>query len=415
MTTISSRSDVTTLLERFQQVRALTDRLTRDLSPEDQTPQSMTEASPVKWHRAHTTWFFEEFVLGADPAYRPRDPAFRYLFNSYYEAVGERHPRAARGQVTRPGVAEVAAYRDDVEQQVADRLAAGTLDDARLGLVELGCHHEEQHQELLLMDLKHLLSGNVLQPTYVERAPDGDLAAAPEPLRWVHVPSGVTHVGHDGDGFAFDNERPRHRVWLDDVEIANRQVTNAEWLDFIADGGYTRPALWLSDGWATVQANGWRAPGYWSEDDGEWTTFTLSGRRPVVAAEPVLHVSYFEADAFARWAGHRLPTEQEWEARATSGRELRGGLLDPDRCHPGLAAESTLGDVWEWTASAYVPYPGFETAPGAVGEYNGKFMNDQHVLRGASAITSPHHARVTYRNFFPAGARWAFSGLRLAR
>lgn len=415
MTTISSRSDMTTLLERFQQVRALTDRLTRDLSPEDQTPQSMTEASPVKWHRAHTTWFFEEFVLGADPAYRPRDPAFRYLFNSYYEAVGERHPRAARGQVTRPGVAEVAAYRDDVEQQVADRLAAGTLDDARLGLVELGCHHEEQHQELLLMDLKHLLSGNVLQPTHVERAPDGDPAAAPEPLRWVHVPGGVTHVGHDDDGFAFDNERPRHRVWLDDVEIANRQVTNAEWLDFIADGGYTRPTLWLSDGWATVQANGWRAPGYWCEDDGEWTTFTLSGRRPVVAAEPVLHVSYFEADAFARWAGHRLPTEQEWEARATSGRELRGGLLDPDRCHPGLAAESTLGDVWEWTASAYVPYPGFETAPGAVGEYNGKFMNDQHVLRGASAITPPQHSRVTYRNFFPAGARWAFSGLRLAR
>lgn len=415
MTTISSRSGMTTLLERFQQVRALTDRLTRDLSPEDQTPQSMTEASPAKWHRAHTTWFFEEFVLGADPAYRPRDPAFRYLFNSYYEAVGERHPRAARGQVTRPGVAEVAAYREDVEQQVADRLAAGTLDDARLGLVELGCHHEEQHQELLLMDLKHLLSGNVLQPAYVERPPDGDPAAAPEPLRWIHVPGGVTRVGHDDDGFAFDNERPRHRVWLDDVDIANRQVTNAEWLDFIADGGYTRPALWLSDGWATVQANGWRAPGYWREDDGEWTTFTLSGRRPVVAAEPVLHVSYFEADAFARWAGHRLPTEQEWEARATSGREVRGGLLDPDRCHPGLAGESTLGDVWEWTASAYVPYPGFETAPGAVGEYNGKFMNDQHVLRGASAITPPRHPRTTYRNFFPAGSRWAFSGLRLAR
>lgn len=415
MTTTSPRPDLAALTERFLAVRAGTDRLTRDLGPEDQTPQSMTEASPAKWHRAHTTWFFEEFVLGADPGYRPRDPAFRYLFNSYYEAVGERHPRSARGQVTRPGVAEVAAYRADVEQQVADRLERGALDDALLGLVELGCHHEEQHQELLLMDLKYLLSGNVLQPAYVERAPDGDPAAAPEPLRWVHVPGGVTHVGHDDDGFAFDNERPRHRVWLDDVEIANRQVTNAEWLDFIADGGYTRPALWLSDGWATVQANGWRAPGYWREDDGEWTTFTLSGRRPVVAAEPVLHVSYFEADAFARWAGHRLPTEQEWEARATSGRELRGGLLDPDRCHPGLAAESTLGDVWEWTASAYVPYPGFETAPGAVGEYNGKFMNDQHVLRGASAITPPHHSRVTYRNFFPAGARWAFSGLRLAR
>lgn len=416
MTTTAPRADVTSLLQRFRSVRERTDRLTRDLSPEDQTPQSMTEASPAKWHRAHTTWFFEEFVLGADPGYRPRDPAFRYLFNSYYEAVGERHPRAARGHVTRPGVAEVAAYRADVEQQVAERLEAGTLEEAQVALVELGCHHEEQHQELLLMDLKHLLSGNVLQPVYVERAPDADPATAPDPLRWTHVPGGVTHVGDDGAGFAFDNERPRHRVWLEDVEIGARQVTNAEWLEFIADGGYAHPDLWLSDGWASVQAAGWRAPGYWREDDdGGWTTFTLSGRRPVVAAEPVCHVSFFEADAFARWAGHRLPTEQEWEARAASGREVRGGLLDPERCHPLRAAEVTVGDVWEWTASAYVPYPGFETAPGAVGEYNGKFMNDQHVLRGASAITPPDHPRTTYRNFFPAASRWAFSGLRLAR
>lgn len=416
MTTTSSRSDVSTLLERFSAVRARTDRLTRDLSPEDQTPQSMTEASPAKWHRAHTTWFFEEFVLGADTSYRPRDPAFRYLFNSYYEAVGERHPRAARGHVTRPGVAVVAAYRADIEQQVADRLEAGTLDDAQLTLVELGCHHEEQHQELLLMDLKHLLSGNVLQPAYVERSPDPDPAAAPDPLRWTHVPGGVTHVGDDGSGFAFDNERPRHRVWLDDVEVGTRQVTNAEWLEFMADDGYARPDLWLSDGWATVQDSAWRAPGYWRlDDDLGWTTFTLSGRRPVVAAEPVCHVSFFEADAFARWAGHRLPTEQEWEAHAASGHEVRGGLLDPARCHPRRAGEVTFGDVWEWTASAYVPYPGFETAPGAVGEYNGKFMNDQHVLRGASAITPPEHPRATYRNFFPATSRWAFSGLRLAR
>lgn len=412
MTTIA-RPDVTTLLERFHEVRALTDALTRDLSPEDQTPQSMTEASPVKWHRAHTTWFFEEFVLGADPGYRPRDPAFRFLFNSYYEAVGERHPRAARGQVTRPGVAEVAAYREDVEQQVAARIAAGSLDESLLALVELGCHHEEQHQELLIMDLKHLLSGNILQPVHVERGPDPDTAS--DPLRWTRLAGGVTQVGATGEDFAFDNERPRHRVWLDDVEIASRQVTVSEWIDFITDGGYSRPQLWLSDGWATVQAKGWQAPAYWRHDDEGWTTFTLSGRRPVVGGEPVSHVSFFEADAFARWAGLRLPTEHEWEAHAASGSGAWGGLLDPARCHPGPAREVTLGDVWEWTSSAYLPYPGFEIAPGAVGEYNGKFMNDQHVLRGASAITPPAHPRITYRNFFPAASRWAMTGLRLAR
>lgn len=416
MTAVSPRPATATLLDRFREVRARTDRLTRDLSPEDQTPQSMTEASPAKWHRAHTTWFFEEFVLAADPGYRPRDPAFRFLFNSYYEAVGERHPRHARGQVTRPGVAEVAAYREDVETQVADRLAAGTLDEDALALVELGCHHEEQHQELLLMDLKHLLSGNVVQPVYVERASDLDPDAAPVPLRWTHLPGGLTEIGDAGAGFAYDNERPRHRTWLEDVDVAARQVTNAEWLEFVADGGYRRPELWLSDGWAAVQQHGWSAPAYWrhDEDDG-WTTFTLSGRRPLVAAEPVCHVSFLEADAFARWAGHRLPTEQEWEAHASSGHEVHGGLLDPERCHPGVAGEVTLGEVWEWTASAYLPYPGFEIAEGAVGEYNGKFMNDQHVLRGASAITPASHARVTYRNFFPAASRWAFSGLRLAR
>lgn len=416
MTTTTDRRQAGPLLDRFHEVRSRTDRLIRDLSPEDQTPQSMLQASPAKWHRAHTTWFFEEFVLATDPGYRPRDPAFRYLFNSYYEAVGERHPRAARGQVTRPGVAEVAAYREDVEQQVAARVTAGSLDQAGLDLVELGCHHEEQHQELLLMDLKHLFSGNVTQPVYVDRAPDRDPGAGGDPLRWTHVPGGVTRIGDDGRGFAFDNERPRHRVWLEDVEVATRQVTNAEWLEFIDAGGYRDPQLWLSDGWATLQAGGWDAPGYWRHDEDEgWSTFTLSGRRPVVAAEPVCHVSFFEADAFARWAGLRLPTEQEWEAFAVSGDQSRGQLLDPDRCHPEPAREITLGNVWEWTASAYLPYPGFETAPGAVGEYNGKFMNDQHVLRGGSAVTPPDHPRTTYRNFFPADSRWAFAGLRLAR
>ncbi len=413
MTTAPARPR-TDLLETFRSVRALTDRLTRDLSPEDQTPQSMTEASPVKWHRAHTTWFFEEFVLGADPAYRPRHPDFRFLFNSYYEAVGDRHPRPDRGLVTRPGVAEVAAYRRDVEEQVEAALEAGRLEQDRLTLVELGCHHEQQHQELLLMDLKHLLSRNFMQPVYVERAPDEH--PAPAPVSWIPVAGGVAEIGHDGGGFAYDNEGPRHRVWLEDVEIASRQVTNGEWMEFIADGGYTCPGLWLSDGWGALQASDRRAPGYWrQEDDGAWTTFTLSGRRPVVAAEPVCHVSFFEADAFARWAGCRLPTEQEWEAWAVSRARVDGPLLDPDRCHPQSATDLTLGGVWEWTASAYLPYPGFAPVEGAVGEYNGKFMNDQHVLRGAAAITPPGHARLTYRNFYPASSTWPFTGLRLAR
>lgn len=264
------------------------------------------------------------------------------------------------------------------------------------------------------MDLKHLLSRNIVQPVYVERAPDEH--PEPEPVTWTHVPGGVTEIGHDGTGFAYDNEGPRHRVWLEDVELASRQVTNGEWMEFIADGGYTRPELWLSDGWGALQGSDRRAPGYWQqEDDGAWTTFTLSGRRPVVAAEPVCHVSFFEADAFARWAGCRLPTEQELEAWATSRPHVDGPLLDPDRCHPVPASDVTLGGVWEWTSSAYLPYPGFAPVEGAVGEYNGKFMNDQHVLRGASAITPPGHQRTTYRNFYPASATWPFAGLRLAR
>lgn len=406
----------TPLAERFRSVRALTDRITRDLSPEDQTPQSMTEASPVKWHRAHTTWFFEEFVLSRVPGHEPVDPAYRFLFNSYYEAVGARHPRPERGLVTRPGVIEVGRYRDVVTQQVVDALEAGRLDEPARALVELGCHHEQQHQELVLMDLKHLLSHNAIQPEYVARPVDDDGAEAP-PLGWAAVSGGVHEIGHDGDGFAFDNESPRHRVWVDDCRVATRQVTNAEWMEFVADGGYRKADLWLSDGWATVQAQGWEAPCYWQcEPDGSWTTFTLSGRRPVVAAEPVCHVSFFEADAFARWAGARLPTEAEWEVYAASGPERAAyGLLDPDRAHPGVARADALGDVWEWTASAYLPYPGFAPAAGAVGEYNGKFMNDQHVLRGASALTPPGHERATYRNFFPAASRWAFAGLRLAR
>ncbi len=401
--------------ERFRAVRALTEQLASRLSPEDQTPQSMTEASPTKWHRAHTTWFFEEFVLGGTPGYQPVDPAYRFLFNSYYEQVGARQPRPSRGLVTRPGVKEIGRYRATVDERVDAALGAGRLDEAALTLVELGCHHEEQHQELLLMDAKHLLSHNVIDPVYVDRPAD-DLGAVASPLEWRAVAGGVHEIGAGEEGFAFDNERPRHRVYLEPFELASRPVTNAEWLEFIADGGYARAELWLSDGWGTLGLEGWQAPGYWRpEPDGSWSTYTLSGRRPVVPAEPVVHVSFYEADAYARWAGARLPTEAEWEVAAAARPEVVGGLLDPSRVHPGVARATTYGDVWEWTASAYLPYPGFAPAAGAVGEYNGKFMCDQHVLRGGCAATPVGHTRITYRNFYPAASRWTFSGLRLAR
>jgi len=406
-------ADTRQLSQRFQDVRAMTDVLTSRLSPEDQTPQSMPDASPAKWHRAHTTWFFEEFLLRPDPQYTEYDPSYRYLFNSYYEAVGPRHPRPQRGLVTRPGVADITRYREYVQDALVRAWEAGRLDERAQELVELGCNHEQQHQELLLMDIKHLLSTQPFAPIYVERGPDDDTAPAPQD--WRAVSGGIVDIGHDGPRFAYDNEGPRHQVLLEDFAISERAVTVGDWLEFMADGGYRRAELWLSDGWAQVQSQGWDAPGYWDEQDGSWTTFTLSGRRRVVPAEPVCHVSFYEADAFARWAGARLPTEFEWEVAARQRAELRGQLLDPERVHPGRAGSAMVGDVWEWTASAYLPYPRFAPANGAVGEYNGKFMSDQHVLRGACAATPAGHERLTYRNFFPGHARWAFSGLRLAR
>ena len=368
----------------YADVRAHTEALAAPLSPEDQTVQSMPDVSPTKWHRAHTTWFFETFVLSSQPGYRPFDERFAFLFNSYYEGVGPRHERSERGLLTRPGVAEVADYRAHVDAAMADV-------DLESDLVQLGLHHEQQHQELLLMDIKHVLSVNPYRPAYA----DGWHPAVTTSGSVVHE-GGLVDVGHDGTGFAFDNEGPRHRVWLEPFALDLAPVTCGDWLEFMADDGYHRPELWLSDGWATIRAGGWEAPMYWEPSDG-WHVYTLRGLRPVDHGEPVCHVSYYEADAFARWAGARLPTEQEWEAAA-----------DVD---PALVA----GDVWTWTSSAYSAYPGFTPAPGAVGEYNGKFMVNQYVLRGGSCLTPQDHVRPTYRNFFPAAARWPMTGVRLAR
>ncbi|MDQ4070562.1 MAG: ergothioneine biosynthesis protein EgtB [Actinomycetota bacterium] len=384
---------------RYCEVRALTEELARPLTAEDQTVQSMPDVSPTKWHRAHTTWFFETFVLAPfAPGYELFDPAYDYLFNSYYESVGPRHARARRGHITRPGVAEVAAYRDYTDGAMSDFLVWG-LPDAVIPLVELGLQHEQQHQELLVMDIKHVLSCNPLLPAY------GPLPwtqpVTPPARRWAGHEGGVVEIGHEGPGFAFDNEGPRHDVLLRPFELAADLVTNGDWLAFMDDGGYSRPQLWMSDGWHTVQANSWTAPEYWNDLDGEPHVFGLGGLRPLALHEPVAHVSWYEADAYARWAGARLPLEAEWEAVAPAPRDRE--------------AAGWYGSVWQWTASPYSPYPGFAPAAGAVGEYNGKFMVNQHVLRGSSIATPPGHARRSYRNFFPASARWAFTGVRLAR
>jgi ergothioneine biosynthesis protein EgtB len=401
---------------RYEEVRRFTEELAAPLSPEDQTVQSMPDVSPTKWHRAHTSWFFETFLLRPSlEGYEPFHPAYSFIFNSYYEAVGARYPRAARGHVSRPGVADIARYRRHVDEAM-DRLLVGPLSQEALELVTLGLHHEQQHQELLIMDVKHVLSCSPLQPAYRAMA----VAAPTEPPKaeWIDHEGGPLEIGHDGPAFSFDNERPRHAVQLAPFSIADRPVSCGEWMAFIDDDGYRRPELWLSEGWETVGQQGWEAPLYWSRpaDDEGWRLFTMGGERLVDAAEPVCHVSYFEADAFAHWAGARLPTEAEWEVAAT-GSVPEGGFAHLDRLHPRPAGPTTsmYGDVWQWTSSAYAAYPGYRIPPGAVGEYNGKFMVNQYVLRGGCCATPPGHIRATYRNFFPAGARWAFSGVRLAR
>ncbi|MYB23889.1 MAG: ergothioneine biosynthesis protein EgtB [Acidimicrobiia bacterium] len=414
------------LAERYGAVRRLTEQLVAPLSPEDQCVQTMDDVSPTKWHRAHTTWFFETFLLKPHLAgYREADPLYHYLFNSYYETAGPRHPRPQRGIISRPSTAEVADYRRCVDEAMGRLLDSEVPADVA-DLVALGLNHEQQHQELLLMDIKHVLSCNPARPAY-RTDPARPAEGAQSEAKWIGFEGGRLAIGHDGASFAFDNESPRHDVLLGAYELSSRLVTCGEWLAFVHDGGYRTPTLWLFDGWAAVQSEGWSAPLYWdrtgagaSDDSGE--LFTLGGSREIRRDEPVCHVSYYEADAFARWAGARLPTEAEWEsAAATVGvpDAAEANLLAAEAPHPRAAAGDGLaqmfGDVWEWTSSAYSPYPGFAPAPGAVGEYNGKFMVNQIVLRGGCCATPPGHVRASYRNFFAPATRWHFSGLRLAR
>ncbi|WP_229856763.1 ergothioneine biosynthesis protein EgtB [Nocardioides flavus (ex Wang et al. 2016)] len=412
-------------MARYDQVRTHTELLAAPLSPEDQTVQSMADVSPTKWHRAHVTWFFETFVLAENErGFSPFQDKYWFLFNSYYEAVGPRYNRAERGVVSRPGAHDVGIYRGNVDtrmRDLVDSLDQGTLDKLT-STIELGFHHEQQHQELLLMDIKHVLSMNPLQPVY---AGTPSAVSEPDQIDWLDVEGGLVEIGCRGDAFCFDNELPEHQVYLEPYRLADRLVTNGEWLAFMADGGYRRPELWLSDGWAKVKAEGWDAPLYWLNLDGVWFEHTLNGTWPVNPGLPVSHVSHYEADAYAAWAGKRLPTEAEWEhgvrqAGPRDAQHLVGNLADTQSFHPRAAGPSTgklrqaWGDCWEWTSSAYLPYPGFHPAAGAIGEYNGKFMSNQMVLRGGCALTPAGHVRDSYRNFFPPSARWALSGVRLA-
>jgi ergothioneine biosynthesis protein EgtB len=410
--------DAEDLARRYREVRGLTEHLCAPLEVEDYQVQSMPDASPAKWHLAHTTWFFETFLLAPHaPGFRPSRPEYAVLFNSYYHGAGERWPRPQRGVLSRPTVAEVYSYRHAVDSRVLDLL--GGADARALGALrftlELGLNHEQQHQELLLTDLKHAFALNPLRPAYRADPPARPAGPAPE-LSWEAYPAGLYWQGHGGDGFAFDNERPRHRVWVEGFHLASRLVTAGEYLDFVESGGYRRPELWLSDGWDARTRNGWEHPLYWERDAGGWRVMTLHGMRGLDADEPVCHVSYYEADAFARWAGARLPTEAEWSA-AAQGRAVEGNFLESGRLHPAVANGSAqlFGDAWEWTSSPYGPYPGYRPFAGALGEYNGKFMCNQLVLRGGSCATPRSHVRASYRNFFPPEARWQFMGFRLAR
>jgi ergothioneine biosynthesis protein EgtB len=425
-----------TLSERLMRVRAQTERLIAPLTAEDCQAQSMPDTSPVKWHLAHVTWFFETFILERfEPGFVPFNAAFRILFNSYYNAVGDKHPRPQRGLLTRPSLAEVMTWRKDVDARVLTLLAGPVVAEIT-ELVTLGLNHEQQHQELLLTDLKHLLSCNALQPVYEKTWPP--VVVAPVPAAWLEFKGGLKEIGHQGQDFSFDNEGPRHRVWLEPYALMNRLVTHGEWLEFMLDGGYADSRWWLSAGWDWVCQQGVEAPLYWSQSTDTsgpkhgWHCFTLHGPMPIDFNTPITHVSYFEADAFARWkaacdsafTGARLPTEAEWEAAVAPQFEAQrtaGNFVESRALHPVPVSESSagllqaLGDVWQWTQSSYQAYPGFQAWAGAVGEYNGKFMVNQYVLRGGSCATPADHIRASYRNFFPSDARWQFTGLRLAK
>jgi ergothioneine biosynthesis protein EgtB len=414
------------LVGAYGTIRRQTLDLAAGLSAEDCMVQSMPDASPVKWHLAHVTWFFETLLLEPlaaelGQAFRPFRPEFRALFNSYYLGVGSPHPRPERGMLSRPGLEEVIAYRRAVDDRVGELLSSRALPTRWLDRLELGLQHEQQHQELILTDLKHHFWRNPLRPAYRER---GRAPRSVHPRKgFAAFEPGRASVGHDGASFSYDNERPRHAVWLEPFELALQPVANGDYLRFIDDGGYRRPEFWLADGWDIVQRERWEAPLYWVREASHWAAFTLAGMRSLDPDEPVCHVSYYEADAYARWAGARLPSEQEWEhvAAATESRRSDANFLEGGRFHPQAGAPSTpapaqlFGDVWEWTQSAYLPYPGFRPSAGAVGEYNGKFMVNQMVLRGGSCATPASHIRASYRNFFPPAARWQFSGIRLAR
>ncbi|MFN7138304.1 MAG: ergothioneine biosynthesis protein EgtB [Limisphaerales bacterium] len=414
----SSRAE---MAKRFRDVRALTIKLCEPLETEDYVVQSMPDVSPTKWHLAHTTWFFDTFVLEAGVPGYSIDPLYAFLFNSYYNAVGPMHCRPKRGFISRPTVEQTFTYRTQIDERIAGFIEEISDEEWNrfAGIIELGIHHEQQHQELLLMDIKHVFAQNPLFPVYRERTlkPSG---ASPA-FSWIEFPSGIFKMGHKGNSFCFDNEMPEHRVCLEPFQIASRLITNDEYLAFIEDGGYKRSELWLSLGWYWLNEQTITAPLYWEKRGKEWWQFTLNGYRPVAPADPVCHLSYFEADAFARWAGARLPTEAEWEV-AVGSLPIEGNFVESGNYHPvPLASPSSqmlqqmFGDVWEWTSSSYGPYPGYAAPEGALGEYNGKFMCNQYVLRGGCCATSRSHIRRTYRNFFPPDKRWMFSGLRLAR
>ncbi|HUI19997.1 MAG TPA: ergothioneine biosynthesis protein EgtB [Methylocella sp.] len=414
-------NDPSLLGARLFKTRRLSLDLAAPLSPEDMTVQAMDDASPTKWHLAHTSWFFETFVLSPHlQGYETFDPAFNYCFNSYYEVLGPRQPRPKRGLLSRPSCERIFAYRAHVDAGLEELFGRGVETRSELAqVIEIGINHEQQHQELMLTDILALFANNPLRPAYHAPRPRAELAEA-DPLAWIAFSGGLHEIGREGDGFGWDNERPRHSEFIHAFRLADRLVTNAEWLAFIEDGGYRAATLWLADGWTLVNRDGWQAPLYWEERDGQWLAMSLEGLRPVERAAPVVHVNYYESDAFARWAGHRLPTESEWELAArdlpATGNTLASSALRPlpaAASHDGRPRQM-FGDVWEWTGSAYLPYPGYRAPVGALGEYNGKFMIGQHVLRGGSCATPEGHARASYRNFFYPHQRWQFMGLRLA-